>query len=98
MSETRVRAFLNDRFLAYMLGQDRQLHPGQLRMVYHDKVANDFHGDQPLLDFLFERFNSPSGHVDRQFSIGDVITLDNDRSFVCERDNWRRLPYVVDRM
>ena len=68
------------------------------RYVYRLRIK-DWGSDQPVLEEAFRILNvsHPSDYDQRSLSVGDVVTIDGDRSYICDCTNWIRLEATVSR-
>ena len=74
------------------------LNPGQMKCVYWMGLAvSQDATDADVLDAIFCTFNMnhPADYHHRSLSAGDVVTLDGERSFLCDVTGWKRLDYAL---
>lgn len=68
--------------------------PRRVRHVY--QLTLEFAGtaaDVQILDEAFQilNMNHPAGYGERSLSVGDVLTIDDSRSYVCDWTGWTLL-------
>jgi hypothetical protein len=65
---------------------------GDLEMP-SSSIAGEVEADQEALDHIFYRFNvdHPEDFRGPSLSVGDIVTLEDSRSYVCLPVGWRRI-------
>jgi YodL-like len=68
-----------------------------LTLAWKGELESDAATDPEVLQETFRRFNltHPTDYHERSLSVGDVVTLNDDRSFSCEMVGWKLLPDVI---
>ncbi len=96
MRDVKVELFLADPMvLAWPLPP---LNPEQMKYVYRMALAvSQDATDADLLEAIFHTFNMnhPADYHQRSLSVGDVVTLDGERSFLCDVTGWKRLDHAL---
>lgn len=56
-------------------------------------IADEVEADQEALDHIFYRFNVDHPEVFRgpSLSVGDIVTLEDSRSYICLSVGWQRI-------
>ena len=65
---------------------------GDLEML-SSSIASEDDADLEALDHIFYRFNfdHPKDFLGPSLSVGDIVTLEDSRSYVCLAVGWRRI-------
>lgn len=87
-------------FLAHPISLDynaMSVRPERMKFAYAMKLRLPLGTeDGQILDRLFHLFNQehPKDYHERNFSVGDVVTLDETRSYLCRPTGWHPIPIL----
>ncbi len=91
MRALKVELFLADPIVCEYSGP-LSADPQRLKFVYAMTLtASVDAGDHDILETVFHTFNMnhPADYHHRSFSVGDVVTLDSNRSYICAPLGWQ---------
>ncbi len=91
MRDLKVELFLADPIVSDYAGP-LSADPQRLKFVYGmNLTASVDASEADILETVFYTFNMnhPADYHDRSFSVGDVVTLDSNRSYICAPLGWQ---------
>jgi len=97
MRDHKVEVFLADPLMSEITGA-QTAEPKRMKFVYKMYLtASPDASDSDILEEVFYTFNMnhPADYRHRSFSVGDVVTLDSSRSYVCATVGWQPLDFSL---
>jgi hypothetical protein len=91
MRDLKVELFLADPIVSDYAGPLR-IDPHRFTFAYATKLALSMDAsDDDVLEMVFHTFNvnHPKDYQHRSLSVGDVVTLESNRSYICAPLGWQ---------
>ncbi len=96
MRDRKVELFLADPIVTDFIGP-QTADPERMKFVYRMYLTTSVDAsDSDILQAVFYTFNlnHPGDYHHRSLSVGDVVTLDSSRSYVCAPVGWHTLHFA----
>ena len=86
----RIDVFLADPMIEWWVEASD---PTRCKHTYHIDLPFRDASDEDMLEaiFYFLNMRHPDDYKHRSLSVGDVVTLNNDRSYLCAPLGWQRI-------